>query len=111
MIISYLTRLILILTEITSIQANRLTEIIKAQEQYNPLNENQILSNAKIDNLLGKTKEKLAENAIRMNISDKKLFHTKSENKREFNTKSATPCLPINETLRKKLIQVYSKTF
>lgn len=96
MIISYLARLILLLPEITSTQANKLTEIVKAQKQFNFLNLNQIQDNIKISESTKKQNEK----------KNLKKYLIQQTNQKKYNFKPAIPCLLINETMRKKLIQV-----
>ncbi|KHN74878.1 Ligand-gated ion channel 50 [Toxocara canis] len=73
MIVSYLTRLVLLLPELTTAQANKLAEIVDEQEQYG---------------------RNSLQTPYRHRIPSRNRHPTDSDH-----------CVPINETLRKNLIQ------
>uniref|UniRef100_A0A914RK44 Uncharacterized protein n=1 Tax=Parascaris equorum TaxID=6256 RepID=A0A914RK44_PAREQ len=79
MIVSYLTKLVLLLPELTTAQTNKLAEIVDEQQQY-------------ADDIIGK-------NSLQMPYRHRippRAHSTYPDH-----------CVPINETLRKNLIQVF----
>lgn len=95
MVTLYLSQLILLLSEITSKQTNKLIEIKKAQEKFNDSNANQTYI-ITLNKSLKKQSKKFFLNK----------YSFENENIRNYNFKPIMPCLHVNETMRKKLIQV-----
>lgn len=106
MIVLYLARLILLLPELSSTEANRLAQIANLQENV-PETKNFITTNLKPHKIFSlkkyREKEEWSGSQRREASNNQPPIMQYYESLR---SPIVTPCVPINDTLRKKLIQV-----